>query len=106
MASRARSFFDNGVLIEDVDPEIVGRFAALCDRRGVTQGKMFETMVRSFDRGSTTYTTDMRMDFGKYAGMLVEDVIRTDPRYMRWLVNTSEWFKLKHSALVLLESME
>lgn len=94
------------VEISDVDPRIAERFYAMCDRKGVRISQMLETMVRSFDRGSQTYGLDMRFDFGKYAGMNVEDVIRTDTRYVRWLVNTSEWFKIDSAAERLLKSME
>jgi hypothetical protein len=104
----ARGEFDGcrGRVILDADPAITERFQNMCNRKGVQAETMFETMVRSFDRGQTTYGLDMRMDFGKYAGMNVEDVIRTDTRYMRWLINASEWFRLDSAAERLLKTME
>jgi hypothetical protein len=98
--------WDSDLTIHGVNPGIVERFYNLCERKGVSQGTMFETMVRSFDRGSTTYGLDMRIDFGKYSGMNMEDLIRTDTRYVRWLVNTSEWFRIDSSAERLLKQME
>jgi hypothetical protein len=89
-----------------VDPDIVERFENLIARKGTTPAKMFETMVRSFDRGQTVYELGMRIDFGKYAGMEMEDLIRTDTRYIRWLVNTSEWFRLGNEADRLLRQLE
>lgn len=97
---------DNWMLPLDADDEIEDRFFKMCDRKGVHPSKMFETMVRSFDRGSTIYSLDMRMDFGKYAGMTVEDVIRTDTRYIAWLTRESAWFRLDASAERLLKIME
>lgn len=95
----------NVLTITNVKDEIIERFQSLCDRRGVDPATQFETMVRSFDRGTQKYDLEMRLDFGKYSGMLVEDVVRTDPRYLNWLVNTSEWFRLSAGALDLLEEM-
>jgi DNA-directed RNA polymerase beta subunit len=94
------------VEIPEVGEDIAQRFYNLCDRKGVRMHQMFETMVRSFDRGSTTYGLDMRIDFGKYSGMNMEDLIRTDTRYVRWLVNTSEWFRIDSAAERLLKQME
>src|SRR5688572_23213900 len=92
--------------IAGIDPHILERFENLVARRGTTPQRQFETMVRSFDRGSQTYELGMRIDFGKYAGMELEDVIRTDPRYISWLSSVSEWFKLGTDATRLLKQVE
>lgn len=103
----ARGDNDAGyVTISGVKDDIAERFYAMCARKDAEPGKMFETMVRSFDRGSQTYGLDMRLDFGKYSGMLLDDVIRTDTRYISWLVRESAWFKLDSAAERLLRSME
>lgn len=94
------------VFIDGVSDDIADRFMKLCHRKDVAPATMFETMVRSFDRGSQTYSTDMRFDFGKYAGMNVEDVIRSDTQYVRWLVNNSSWFKLDSHSERLLRMQE
>lgn len=101
---------DNGLMcdinIRNVEPNIAERFENMCDRKHVDPARMFETMVRSFDRGSTVYSLDGRLDFGKYSGMNVEDAIRTDTRYVAWLVRESAWFKLDTTAERLLRQME
>ena len=45
------------------------------------------------------------MPYGQYAGMLIEEMIRADPRYVRFLVANSDTFQLDEAALALLERM-
>ena len=98
---------DQGMFVDlDVGPGIIDQFYELCDRRNVDPGIMFETMLRSFDRKPVMYNQYDRIDFGKYNGMIIEDVMRSDPRYMKWLVSTSTWFKLTGSALEILQNVE
>ena len=97
---------DGLLILQDVDEEILDRFVGMCERRRAMPEKMFETMVRSFDRTPAYYGLHARLDFGKYAGMIIEDVVHTDPRYLRWLNNTSAWFKLQNDALALLATIQ
>ena len=95
-----------GILVLDLESDIADRFVNLCERRGVSHEKMLETMVRSFDRGPVLYTIHDRLDFGKYSGAYLEDIVRTDPRYIRWLTRESAWFRVDETSELLLREME
>lgn len=97
---------DGIVLLTGVSDDILLRFTEMCDRKSVPMELMFETMVRSFDRGPVVYGLQDRINFGKYSGMVLDDLIRTDTRYMTWLTNTSAWFRLDASADRLLRQMK
>lgn len=45
------------------------------------------------------------MPYGKYRGVLVEDMIRSDPRYTNWLASTSNIFVLDEEATNLLKEL-
>lgn len=45
------------------------------------------------------------MPFGMYRGIAVEQMIRSDPRYVRWLYGESEIFQLDRPSLELLEEL-
>jgi hypothetical protein len=92
--------------IYDVDPEILTRWQVMIQRKGIDPAKQFEVMVRSFDRGPVKYGRHDVINFGKYSGMVIDDVLRADPRYMRWLVNTSEWFQLTGECIDILCDLE
>ena len=40
------------------------------------------------------------LSFGKYKNLLIEDVIKEDEGYLKWL-NTQPWFKIKHKDLYI-----
>lgn len=45
------------------------------------------------------------MPYGKYRGVLIEDMIRSDPRYVNWLASESEIFVLDEGTTQLLVSL-
>ena len=75
----------------------------LAIERNMDPSDLLRMMTRSFSRGPTIHGLLDTFRFGKYSGETVEVVIRGDPRYMKWLVETSEWFELDTEALELLE---
>lgn len=45
------------------------------------------------------------MPYGQYQGLLVEEMIRADPRYVNWLASESDIFTLDDEALALLTEL-
>lgn len=45
------------------------------------------------------------MPYGQYRGLLVEDIIRADPRYVNWLASESAIFVLDEEATQLLAEL-
>lgn len=52
-----------------------------------------------------TLTLQSYMPFGQYKGILVEDMIRADPRYTNWLASESSIFVLDEEATELLKEL-
>lgn len=88
-----------------IDREIAEDFEALCEDRGLTSEQMFRVMLRSFTRRKVFFTLQDELNFGKYNGLNVEEVIRADPRYVNWLLRESNWFRLAPGAQGLLEEL-
>jgi hypothetical protein len=45
------------------------------------------------------------MPFGKFQGMIVETIIRAEPKYVSWLIAESQNFRLDPDALELLDTI-
>ena len=43
-------------------------------------------------RALKLYSTDTILDFGKYRGIELKDVLTSHPSYLKWCVDTIEWF--------------
>lgn len=39
-------------------------------------------------------------NFGKYKGLAIEDVVKTNPAYVRWCVKNVEWFELPEGVVL------
>lgn len=46
---------------------------------------------------------DHVLTFGKYKGESIEDILETDPQYLIWLHNNSEYFELDYRLLEIAE---
>lgn len=73
-------------------------FAEICDRRGIEPSVMFEIMCRHFAVKEFLFGLQDNMPFGKYKGLRIEDIIRADPSYIRWLCGESDKFDLSKAA--------
>lgn len=62
------------------------------------------SVVNAYKNSKIMRLTDT-MPYGKYRGVLVEDVIRSDPRYTNWLASTSNIFVLDEEATELLKEL-
>ena len=91
--------------IRDVDSDVVAEFEDLCRNRGLEQEQMFRVMVRSFCRRKVTFDLHEELNFGKYNGLRLEEVIRADPQYINWLLEASSWFRISAAAERLLVAM-
>lgn len=49
---------------------------------------------------------DLRLDFGRYAGLTLSEIIRTDPDYLRWLSRHSSGIRFRGPILRLLAQLE
>ena len=46
-----------------------------------------------------SYSLSDEMNFGRYKGFTVKEVIDTDRQYIKWCIKTVEWFELTNDAL-------
>jgi hypothetical protein len=92
--------------IDKVDEDTYEGFNAMCDERGIARDRMFAVMVKAFNKRPTVFDLSDELTFGKYRGLLLEDVIRADSRYIAWLLRESSWFQLAPHAELLLTEME
>ena len=50
-----------------------------------------------------TFKLDTKLDFGKYKGLTVEEIIKKDPEYLGWAEDTIDWFELDSEAEAALD---
>jgi len=89
-----------------LDRDIVEAFEELCEKRGLEPEQMFRVMLAGFTRRKVYFNVGDELNFGKYNGLRLEEVIRADPRYVRWLLGESSWFQITASAECLLAAIE
>ena len=54
------------------------------------------------ERGEEAATPASVLDFGRYQGWSLKDLVRQDPDYLRWLVRHSSGFRFRNEILELL----
>lgn len=91
-----------------LDYDLMHNLHEIAERNGTTVQKIIETRmwayVNAYDKHKILGLNDP-MPYGQYRGLLVEDMIRTDPRYVRYLASVSEIFVINDEAIALLESL-
>jgi hypothetical protein len=93
-------------IIVDVPFEVAQNFYNTAAERGITPSHFAEVMIRSFTAIKTIYSLTDTIKFGKYAGALVEDLIRADPKYCRWAYGNTDRFDLDDDAYDLLNVID
>lgn len=90
----------------ELNPELVPSLERMAAERNITIDKLInirlQAMVNAYDNQRTLGLTD-QMPFGQYKHVVIEDLIKADGRYVRWLYATSEIFELDDEARVFLE---
>jgi hypothetical protein len=93
-------------IVIDVPFEVAQDFYNTAAERGITPNHFAEVMIRSFTSIRTVYSLGDTIKFGKYAGVLVEDLIRADPKYCRWAYGNTDRFDLDDDAYDLLNVID
>ena len=92
-------FFSDVVKIR---PELCDDLQKACTKRSVNIETITNALLRQWVNQIKAYKTyelyDV-MNFGKYNGLEIQEVIQTDPRYVMWLHDVSERFTLSQKAL-------
>lgn len=58
--------------------------------------KFLKKVKHSLKRGSSNFTLKSTLNFGKYNGKTVSEVIKSDVRYLEWCIKNIEWFKMNN----------
>lgn len=79
----------------------------LCAQRGLELDDVVRLYLRSLitvSKSARALGLDDPMPFGKYRDERLEVIIRSDPRYIKWMIDQAgERFKMTPEALLLLE---
>lgn len=103
---RARESGDRIAVEVSLPIELHDELSALLDGRGTTMSKFFEVHARSFLRSPSIFELHTRLPFRKYAGSPVEDIVRMDPSYIRFLLGNVTGFRLSELAQKLLDQVD
>lgn len=94
--------------IINLDPELAHKLTAIAEERGIDIERLVHSrmiaLVNAYDKGRILRLNDT-MQYGQYKGLVVEEMIRADPRYTNWLASVSEIFVLDEEATDLLKEL-
>lgn len=81
--------------------KLVDQCRSILDVRGSSVEKFLSISLLGFARSKKPLELHDKMTFGKWAGIAVEDIARTDPEYILWLVSEGSGSKFDHEVLQL-----
>ncbi len=97
-----------GRYLIEVPEEVMEDALPILKRRGIKLDAVVTVYLRALIV-SAEHTTmrglEDAMPFGKYRGATIEHVIRTDPRYINWLLRTADNFLIDEKAAILLRGI-
>ena len=88
-----------------IDPQLLADAEVIFDKRGTNLETFVRLHLRAMTRYKSILTLKDTMSFGKYYGEHVEDVVRTNPAYMVWLLAQEGAMKFDTDVLELLEQV-
>ena len=103
-AGKPRKVAKTTVLLK-IDPQLLADAAVIFDKRGTNLETFVRLHLRAMTRYKSILTLKDTMSFGKYYGERVEDVVRTNPAYMVWLLAQEGATKFDTDVLELLEQI-
>lgn len=65
----------------------------------------FQVQVRGFLRQGATFDVKDVITFGKYEGEVLEDVIKVNPGYVKWMIRNTTNFKVTMAAAQFLNQI-
>lgn len=96
------------IYVVELEREIAEKLHTIANERGIDVKRLVNTrmatLVNAFERERILRLTDS-MPYGQYKGINIEDMIRSDPRYVNYLVSVSDIFVLDVEATELLGSL-
>lgn len=88
--------------------ELAVLLSEMAQMQGTTVETIVTTRMMAFAnayKNSKVLRLHDTMPYGQYRGVLIEDMIRTDPRYTNWLASTSDIFVLDEEATAVLKEL-
>lgn len=99
---------DTGVRLLTIPIELFDQLDEIAKDRNTTIDNLVKSrmmaLVNMVQKGKELCLYDI-MPIGQYKGMMVEDMIRADPRYVGWLVSVSDSFALDSECEDLVASL-
>lgn len=96
------------VKLVQLPDELAIRLAEMAQMRNTSVELIVTTrltaVVNAFQNQKILRLED-EMPYGQYRGTLVEDMIRSDPRYVNWLASSSDIFVLDEASTALLKEL-
>lgn len=84
---------------------LVKKVEAKLNERGIEIERYIALHLRVMLRNKNTLRLEDVMPFGKFSGELVEDVVRSEPQYISWLIGQNGKTNFDPEVLQLLEQM-
>lgn len=85
--------------------DLANRLHSFAEQRGLLLEDVVRVATSTMLRSNKFYMLDTRLQFGKYAGEMMETVVRLDPGYVRWAINKIEGIAVHDDVLKLLDHM-
>lgn len=87
-----------------ISDETMLSFLELCEERDASPDVMLKVMVAGYRRRPHVYGVNDTLQFGKYHGLTLMEVIVADPAYAKWMWKTAEGVDLDDHAKEVLRA--
>lgn len=78
------------MLTNYISQETLDSFLNLCEERGASPDTMLRVMTAGYTRRARVYGLQDTLQFGKYYGLTLSDVVEADPAYAKWMWKKAE----------------
>lgn len=69
------------------------------------EGLLYKIACEQNTMSKTIFNKDMKLTFGKYKGVTVEQLVKDNPEYLLWCHDNIEWFELPDKVLFEVEDL-
>lgn len=92
----------------NIPTDIYDQIIPICKERGLSLEEVIEVQLTKMANAAEKFKPIGLLDimpFGQYKGNLVEILVRADPRYIKWVSETSETITFTDGVLTLMDSI-
>jgi hypothetical protein len=105
VAKVAREKLDEKRVLVRVPRELYDEVMPLLNQRGLSLSDFVRASLRAIPVRMMVYSLSTPLQVGKYRGETLDTVIRMNPKYVQWMLNNTDIFKVDADGYALLTEL-